>query len=211
MKVSALVFDLDGTLTDPSEGIANCVNHALAEHGHAPRSRADISAEIGPPLDFMLRKFIPDISDQEITQLVHSYRQRFNVVGYAENRLYDNIATVIPELRKTFKLGVCTSKPEAPARQVLDHFNLLNHFEFVSGGDIGVAKQSQLQSLLERGAINSEAVMIGDRNVDLIAAHNNQLRSAAVLWGFGRHEELQAESPALTLESVEQLVDCFKS
>jgi len=211
MKASTLVFDLDGTLTDPSEGIANCVNHALVEHGYSSRSVAEVSAEIGPPLDLMLSKFIPGISEQQIAQLVQSYRQRFNVVGYAENRLYDNIITVIPELRKTFKLGVCTSKPEAPARKVLEHFGLLQYFEFVSGGDIGVAKQSQLQNLLARGDIDQNAIMIGDRNVDLIAAHNNQLRSAAVLWGFGEFEELTAEKPALLLETVDQLVGCFQS
>ena len=114
-------------------------------------------------------------------------------------------------LRDTgFRLGVCTSKPEPAARKVLQHFSLLHHFEFVSGGDIGVAKQSQLKSLLDENVIDRDAVMIGDRSVDLTAAHNNQLKSIAVLWGFGSTTELAAEKPVMTLSNVGELLTSFE-
>ena len=212
MKVSTLVFDLDGTISDPSSGIIKCVNYALQRHGYATQSDEAISAEIGPPLDLMFRKFMPDITDDTINDLVFSYRERFATDGFAENRLYDGIPQAFQSLSDAgFRLGVCTSKPEPAARKVLEHFKLLHHFVFVSGGDIGVAKQSQLKSLLDQKTIDLQAVMIGDRSVDLTAAHNNQLKSVAVLWGFGSTAELAAETPALTLKSVEELVNSFES
>ena len=212
MKVSTLVFDLDGTISDPASGIINCVNYALQCHGLATQSDAAISAEIGPPLDLMFRKFMPDITNEVIDDLVISYRERFATDGFAENTLYTGMPQVLQSLCDAgFRLGVCTSKPEPAARKVLKYFALLHHFEFVSGGDIGVAKQSQLKRLLDENIIDHQAVMIGDRSVDLTAAHNNQLKSVAVLWGFGSTAELAAEKPALTLSKVDELLTSFKA
>lgn len=211
MKVSTLVFDLDGTISDPSSGIINCVNHALQSHGFAPQSNEAISAEIGPPLDLMFRKFMPQITDQTINDLVMSYRERFATDGFAENVVYDGMAESLQSLIDSgFRLGVCTSKPEPAARKVLAHFNLLQHFDFVSGGDIGIAKQSQLSGLLQNGSIDQNAVMIGDRSVDLKAAHNNHLRSVGVRWGFGSASELAAEKPEIILAKVEELLSTFQ-
>jgi len=211
MKVSTLVFDLDGTISDPSKGIIACVNHALEKQGLSTQSDEAISAEIGPPLDLMFRKFMPDITDKIIDDLVQSYRERFSTDGFAENTLYDGMPETLQALNDAgFRLGVCTSKPEPAARKVLQHFGLLQHFVFVSGGDIGVAKQSQLQKLLGQKTIDLNALMIGDRSVDLTAAHNNGLQSAAVLWGFGSEAELTAESPALVLAKVAELLTSFK-
>ncbi len=210
MKVSTLVFDLDGTLSDPSSGIVNCVNYAFSRCDLEARSEREISAEIGPPLDLMFRKFIPGITDSVIDQLVVFYRERFVSEGFAENYLYEGIAETISALKKSgFRLGVCTSKPERSARRVLEHFKLLHYFDFVSGGDIGIAKQSQLKDLLAANRIDKQAVMIGDRGVDLSAAHNNGLRAVAVLWGFGDRVELQAENPELILEKVGELESSF--
>ncbi len=210
MKVSTLVFDLDGTLSDPSSGIINCVNYALPRCGFATRTAQEISAEIGPPLDLMFKKFIPDITDDQIDELVVCYRERFVTDGFAENYLYDRIAETIDALTQSgFRVGVCTSKPEKSARRVLEHFELLQYFDFVSGGDIGIAKQSQLKELLENNVIDKQAVMIGDRGVDLIAAHNNGLRSVGVLWGFGDEAELKSEKPEFILSNVAELTRSF--
>jgi len=146
MKVSTLVFDLDGTISDPSSGIIKCVNYALQCHGLATQSDESISAEIGPPLDLMFRKFMPDITDRVIDDLVFSYRERFATDGFAENILYSGI-------------------PEA------------------------------FQSLRDAG----------------LAAHNNQLKSVAVLWGFGSAAELAAEKPAMTLSAVSELLTSFET
>ncbi len=210
MNVSMLVFDLDGTLSDPSSGIVNCVNHALQQCGYDERPADEISAEIGPPLDLMFNKFFPSITTAEIDRLVLAYRERFVAKGYAENVLYDGIADVLIMLHESgFRLGVCTSKPERSARMVLTHFNLLHHFEFVSGGDIGIAKQSQLAELLRNKLIDEHAVMIGDRGVDLSAGASNELRTVGVLWGFGSRQELAAEAPTLIIDKVTDLLTSF--
>lgn len=212
MNVSTLVFDLDGTLSDPSSGIVNCVNYALEKCGYPVQPAELINAEIGPPLDLMFGKFIPDITDSKMNDLVVAYRERFVVDGFSENYVYEGIADTIDALHKSgFRLGVCTSKPEKSARKVLQHFNLLHYFEFVSGGDIGIAKQSQLADLLKNQLIDKDAVMIGDRGVDLSAGRNNGLRTVGVLWGFGSRDELSAEEPALILQNVAELLTSFHS
>lgn len=212
MKVSTLVFDLDGTISDPSRGIINCVNYALEKCGFEPQSPEAISGEIGPPLDLMFNKFIPGISDNQMESMVAAYRERFVSEGFAENILYQGMQQTIASLHQSgFRLGVCTSKPERPARQVLEHFGLLHYFQFVSGGDIGIAKGSQLAELLANKVIDKNAVMIGDRGVDLIAGTSNQLRTVGVLWGFGNLEELSAQNPELVLQNVPELLTSFTS
>lgn len=210
MKVSTVVFDLDGTLSDPSVGIIRCVNHALQCNGYPTRSDAEISAEIGPPLDLMFNKFIPGIDLPAMQQLVSDYRERFGVHGYAENEMYAGIPEALQTLKtKGLRMGVCTSKPAPAAKRILEYFGISSYMEFVSGGDIGVAKQSQLEALLSAGSIDDRAVMIGDRGVDLSAAHNNGLRCAGVLWGFGMPDELHSESPEMVIQRVSDLPDCF--
>lgn len=210
MKVSTLVFDLDGTISDPSSGIVNCVHYALEKCGYPSQPAEKISAEIGPPLDQMFNKFIPDLTDVQMDELVAAYRERFVVDGFSENFLYDGIPDAMDALYTSgFRLGVCTSKPEKSACKVLDHFNLLHYYEFVSGGDIGIAKQSQLTELMNKKVIDGDAVMIGDRGVDLSAGRNNGLRTVGVLWGFGSREELIAEEPARILNSVDELLTSF--
>jgi len=212
MNVSTLVFDLDGTISDPSSGIVNCVNYALDKCGFERQSPESINAEIGPPLDLMFNKFIPGISNQQMESMVAAYRERFVAEGFAENFLYQGMAEAIYSLNWAgFRLGVCTSKPERSARRVLEHFGLLSYFEFVSGGDIGIAKGSQLSELLQEKVIDKDAVMIGDRGVDLVAGAQNGLRTVGVLWGFGGVDELTAENPELVLENVSDLMTSFTS
>lgn len=212
MNVSTLVFDLDGTISDPSSGIVNCVNYALGKCGFERQSPEAINAEIGPPLDLMFNKFIPGISELQMESMVAAYRERFVTEGFAENFLYQGMAEAIYSLNWAgFRLGVCTSKPERSARRVLEHFGLLSYFEFVSGGDIGIAKGSQLSELLQEKVIDKDAVMIGDRGVDLVAGAQNGLRTVGVLWGFGGVDELTAENPELVLENVSDLMTTFTS
>lgn len=210
MKVSTVVFDLDGTLSDPRVGIIRCVNHALECNGYPTRTDIEISAEIGPPLDLMFKKFIPGIDLPAIEKLVSDYRERFGVYGFSENQMYEGIPEALEELKtKGLRMGVCTSKPAPAAKRILEYFKISKYMEFVSGGDIGIAKQSQLEALLSEGNIDNRAVMIGDRGVDLSAAHNNDLRCAGVLWGFGLPEELNSENPEFLIQQVSDLPESF--
>jgi phosphoglycolate phosphatase len=193
---STLVLDLDGTISDPSLGIARCVNHALTTHGLQPAKPDAIREGIGPPLDAMFRRIAPGVTAADVSRLVATYRERYSDVGYAENTLYPDIATTLAGLKKAgLRLGVCTSKRRDFAVRILELFQIGQLFAFVDGGETGVSKDSQLEGLKNCGEIDSRAIMVGDRAVDISAASSNQLRSIGVLWGFGGRAELESESP----------------
>src|SRR3569623_820850 len=113
---ATLIFDLDGTLSDPFEGIARCYEHALATHGYPVAPRSELAKLIGPPLDDGMRKL--GVPDAEIPAVVATYRVRYSSHGYAENRVYDGIAEALATLGG--RLGVCTSKRDDFAERILE-------------------------------------------------------------------------------------------
>jgi phosphoglycolate phosphatase len=201
---STLIFDLDGTISDPLEGIAASYNHALAAHGYPTRTLDELATLVGPPLDHGFR--VLGVPEDQIVPIIATYRVRYSDRGYAENRLYDGIADALIRLHGT-RMGICTSKRADFAERILRMFGLRDHFAFVSGGDIGVTKTQQLADLLAAGAIDHDAVMIGDRAVDVEAAHTTGLTACGVLWGFGSRAELAAARPRYLLESPSELSD----
>lgn len=175
-KSATLIFDLDGTLTDPRLGIVRSMNHALRAHGLPMVSDELIVAEIGPPLDETFRKFVPPGSAVVFDSLVATYRERYASVGFSENAIYPEIPQAVAELAGSgWRLGICTSKRRDFAEKILSLFGLLEHFTFVDGGDIGITKDAQLVRLLSGGVVGDDAVMIGDRAVDIAAARANRV------------------------------------
>ncbi len=203
-----LIFDLDGTISDPKEGIVNSMNHALKRHGYGSRSSREIEKFIGPPLDQIFMELTGTKNTPAMQSLVRSYRERYADSGYCQNILYTGMETVLQELHKSGRvsLGLCTSKRVDFAERILDLFGLRHLFAFVNGGDVGIHKWQQLQGLLNDGIISDNSIMIGDRAVDLVAAHKNGLQSAGVLWGYGSVEELAAEKPAHIFSTPAQLL-----
>lgn len=164
---STLVFDLDGTLSDPADGILRSIHHALVAYGFAPLPSSAISQHIGPPLDQTFAA-ITGASADAVRELVATYRERYADVGYAENVLYPGIPEALAALvAQGCVLGVCTSKRADFAERILQLFGLRPSFAFVDGGDIGIPKAQQLQSLLATAAIGNGSVMIGDRSIDV--------------------------------------------
>lgn len=200
-----LLFDLDGTISDPIVGIWRSINYALEAFGFEPCSIQKISPFIGPPLDETFNSLTQDTS---ITgEIIAKYRERFSEFGFSENKLYPGIRKVITLLSDNkVSLGVCTSKRKDFAIKILHMFDLHDKFEIVSGGDIGIKKYHQIESLLSDNLIDQNTVMIGDRAIDLISAHNNGLKSVGVLWGYGSKNELEAESPTHILSKPSELV-----
>ena len=191
-----LLFDLDGTLSDPLEGIGRSLNHALAHFGYPTRPLAELARYIGPPLDVGFRELTGSNSAAHIDELVVRYRERYGDIGYAENTLYAGIPEMLASLRACgYRMGVCTSKRADFAEKILALFGLREHFDFVSGGEIGTPKWQQLGALCTNGLASTRSLMVGDRAFDMIAAHRNKLTAAGVLWGFGDQDELQAENP----------------
>jgi phosphoglycolate phosphatase len=208
MRVAALIFDLDGTLSDPVLGIGRSLNYALEAFGYRSLSGAEVSRYIGPPLDWAFRQMAPDASHDTVLAMIATYRERYADLGYAENTLYPGIADALAALSSDgVRMGVCTSKRREFAERILELFGLRHHFTFVNGGDVGVGKDDQLRALLDQGAIGPASTMIGDRAVDIEAARTNGLGAVGVLWGHGTKAELLRAVPDRLLESPWELTD----
>jgi phosphoglycolate phosphatase len=209
LKYDELVFDLDGTISDPKDGIVRSFNFALSAHGFASQDEEELSSFIGPPLDSTFKTLTNSDDPDLISSLVAKYRERYSDVGYAENVLYDGIPEALEQLSSVpgITMGICTSKRADFAERILELFGLRHFFSFVSGGDVGIEKWQQLQELNEQGVISQGSLMIGDRYIDLSAAHKNKMRSAAVLWGYGSLDELTQHEPAHILSSPCELAE----
>ncbi|UTV26753.1 HAD hydrolase-like protein [Photobacterium atrarenae] len=207
MSKDWLIFDLDGTISDPKDGIVRSFNYALQAFGMPARPEAEIAAYIGPPLDQTFIQLVGSHDPGLIQMLVAQYRERYAEIGYRENQLYPGIPSVLEQLAASeqYRFGVCTSKRADFAEKILEMFGLREQFEFVSGGDIGVEKWQQLEGLRREGVISQQAVMIGDRAVDITAGQRNGLQTAGVLWGYGSVEELSQVAPTYLFEQPAQL------
>jgi len=202
MAYDVLVFDLDGTLSDPKDGIVRSINHALASHGYGELPEKELVRYIGPPLDQTFARITRASETARIMSLVETYRERYASVGYSENTIYSGMRHILEKLVASgVELGVCTSKRRDFADMILEMFGIREYFRFVDGGDVGIHKWQQLEKLMRKGLVTQDSVMIGDRDVDIIAAHKNGMQAAGVLWGYGSAEELRNENPHYLLES----------
>lgn len=202
-----IVFDLDGTLTDPASGFVHCINYALTEHGLDEVAEDGLKKYIGPPLDSSFRDILKLGKTDDVNSFVGKYRERYSDVGYKENVIYEGIPEALVALKSLgLTMGVCTSKRTDFAELILDRFNIRNNFQFVNGADIGTSKKNQLRELYLQRQVNGRFIMIGDRGVDIDAAHRNNMRSIGVLWGYGTWHELDNADPHWMAESVEYLL-----
>jgi len=201
-----VVLDLDGTISDPLVGIGRSINYALSHFGYSPLALDQLAIHVGPPLDHAFKAITGVQSQTELNRFVSKYRERYAEVGYSENVLYPGIREALNSLSTAgVPLGLCTSKRVDFAENILEMFGLRPHFQFVNGGEIGIQKWQQIEDLLAQGKVTASSVMVGDRAVDVIAAHRNGLQAAGVLWGHGSRAELENERPTYLLASTEEL------
>ena len=201
-----MIFDLDGTISDPALGIGGSIDFALAHFGYPPIAQDQVSQFIGPPLDLSFRAITSSTSSNHIADLVAKYRERYGDVGYTENTPYPGISEALASLvYNGIPIGLCTSKRVDFAEKILQMFGLRDHFKFLSGGDIGIHKREQLASLRLEHTVAASSIMIGDRAVDVEAAQSNGLQSVGVLWGHGSLEELTAAKPDRLLTATNEL------
>ena len=207
-----ILFDLDGTLSDPLQGIGRSLNYALAHFGYPERELDDLKPCIGPPLDQSFRVLTGTDSDAHVRELIDKYRERYGDIGYAENTLYAGIPEALAALDAAgMPMGLCTSKRADFAERILDLFGLRQHFRFVSGGDVGIHKWQQIAGLVATGTVTSASLMVGDRDVDIDAGHRNGLAAAGVLWGFGSHAELSAGQPRYLFADPSELAQTLSA
>lgn len=203
------LFDLDGTLTDPGEGITRSVAYALSFFGIEVKDRTALYPFIGPPLVDSFSTFY-GFSPEQARQAVERYREYFSRQGIFENELYPGIKELLENLkRQGVRILLASSKPEVYARKILEHFQLLPFFDFVAAAtmdDTRSKKTDVVRYALESCGISPDrAVMIGDRHHDIEGAKDNTLESIGVLWGYGSREELSAAGATRLAESVPQL------
>lgn len=209
-RVSCWVFDLDGTLSDPIDGMVASFNHALSQFDLSLVDHLALKPHIGPPLEETFGLLSGSNDKAVISQLINVYREHYRESGYALNTVYDGILSMLDSLvNNGATLAVCTAKPKPVAEKVLSLHGLLNNFKFVSGGDVGISKSQQLETALDMKLLDRRAVMVGDRRYDMKAAQDNGLAGVGVLWGYGSQQELMEYSPRLLVERPQEIVELF--
>jgi phosphoglycolate phosphatase len=190
-----LFFDLDGTLTDPAQGITRCIAYALEQMGQPPVSQDVLESAIGPPLRATFSSLLHTADPEPVAAAVALYRERFVRVGMLENQVYEGIPELLADLAaRGSRCWVVTSKPWVYAEQIVQHFGLSPYFERVYGPELDGTRAAK--TVLIRHVLQQEALppggpwMVGDRGVDVEGAKANALTVVGVRWGFGKPGEL---------------------
>lgn len=213
-ELKYILFDLDGTLTDPGEGITNSVAYALKKYGIDVPDRASLYPFIGPPLYESFEVFY-GFSREQAEEAVEYYREYYRDKGIYENRVYDGIPEVLGALRdKGYKLVLATSKPEQFAKQILEHFHLDGYFTVTAGADMAgnrVRKADVISHALELcGAEPEECIMVGDREHDVKGAAEFDIPCIGVLFGYGSREELEGCGARWIAKTPENITDIME-
>ncbi|MGX1194570.1 HAD family hydrolase [Metabacillus sp. SLBN-84] len=210
MKPTLLLFDLDGTLSDPGEGITKSVQYSLLKMGIDETNLKKLEGFVGPPLQVSFAEHY-SFSEQEVERAVFYYRERFIEKGMFENKVYDGIHELLSGLEQVgYKLAVATSKPSVFAEEILRFFQIDQFFDLVAGSSLdgtGASKTEIIHSVMNHfpGVQKEEMVMIGDRKHDIIGAVNTGIGSIGVTYGYGSREELEEACPSVLVSSVEGL------
>ena len=191
--MTAIYFDLDGTLTDPKHGITRSIQYALRKLDHMAPPEDELTWCIGPPLRASLKKLLG--SDDLADKALSLYRERFADIGIFENEIYPGIEDTLSVLTGSDRrLFVATSKPHVYAERIIDHFKLRVYFERVFGSELDGRRSEKTDLLgyaLQTTRVDpSQAMMIGDRSHDMVGARNNGMTAVGVLYGYGSKEEL---------------------
>ena len=210
MAWETILFDLDGTVTDPKEGITKAVATALAHFG-IQADPDSLTAFIGPPLDESFREFY-GFTEEQCQQGIVKFREYFSRQGWAENVPYPGMAELLGELKAAGKkLIIATSKPEEFAVRILEHIGMAEYFHLICGAPMhdqqGARKAAVIREALRRGGVEdiSAAVMVGDRRHDVAGAHEVGLPCIGVLYGYGDRAEHEAAGAEVIAEDLEEL------
>ena len=208
---AAVLFDLDGTLTDPFVGISRSMKYALDTLGYPCPEPDALRTYIGPPLQVTFPKLLARDDPALVAEALRLYRERYADVGKFENVLIPGIPEAVAALAQDgYFLAVATSKLETYAREIVEHFGLLQHFSEVHGSQLDGSRADK--SALVAHIVGAEAldaartVMIGDRLHDIAGAISNRVASIGVLWGFGDRHELETAGAGWIADVPEQLV-----
>ena len=212
-----VLFDLDGTLTDPKQGITSCVQYALASIGIDEPELDNLEDFIGPPLkEHFMERY--NLDDEASAACVKKYRERYNPIGVYENKMYDGIDKVLETLKsRGMKLAIASSKPTILVNTVLEHFGLMKYFDVIAGSELDGTRTRKSDVIRyafglldEKGFAHERPIMVGDRKHDIIGAREAGIPCMAVAYGYGSMEELTSEHPDFIAKSVEDIADIIR-
>jgi len=205
-----IMFDLDGTITDPKIGITKSVAYALKYFGIEIDNLDTLRKFIGPPLKESFVEYY-GFSEHDANLAVEKYREYFGVTGLYENTVYCGMEKLLQNLRNHKKiLIVATSKPTVYAIKILEHFDLLKYFNFVAGSELNgdrTKKSEVIAYALEQNKIEdlTGVIMIGDREHDIIGAKKVSISSLGVLFGYGDRNELEKAGADFIADTVKEI------
>lgn len=205
----AILFDLDGTITDSGEGILNCAEYALAHFGLPIPDREAMRVFVGPPLRDTFYKF--GVPEDRLDEAVKVYRSRYIPVGIYENYPYEGIGEVLAKLKENgHKLYIATSKPEWMAHEVLGRFELKQYFDLIAGATMdGVRdkKEDVIAYLLEQTGDQEQAIMVGDTAFDVEGAAAHGIGTVGVSWGYGKVEDMENAGAVAIAHDMKELFE----
>jgi phosphoglycolate phosphatase len=212
VEIALVLLDLDGTLTDPYDGITRCVSYALEELGRPRLGQRELRSFIGPPLQDQFASL--GLDDSEVDRAVELYRERFRDVGLFENRVYDGIPEALAALAALpLRLALATSKPTPFAQRIVEHFGLDAHLDLVAGATLDGSRRTKadvIRFALTTLAVDpATAVMVGDREQDIVGARTMGLSSIGVTWGYAEPDELGTAGADQLAGTPQELVDAL--
>lgn len=208
-KIENILFDLDGTLTDPKAGIVNSIVFALNKLGIHENHFDELDSFIGPPLrESFLKRYT--LTNELADKAMLFYREYFSVKGIYENMIYPGVEEMLETLiTHNFQLYVATSKPTVYATEVLRHFNIKNYFKEIIGSNLDNTRTDKTEIISyiisTYGLQASSSIMIGDRKHDIIGAKNNSMKTIGVTYGYGSHEELLSVQPDFIVNNCREI------
>lgn len=209
-KYKMILFDLDGTLSDPKIGITKSVQYGLEKTGIFEPDLQKLECFIGPPLQDSFAEYY-HMNENDILKAIDYYRERFKEKGMFENELYPGIQAMLEYLKQAgHTLIIATSKPTVFSEQILKYFAIDRYFDQVVGSNLDGTRSSKTDIIdyilnLYRDYDQHDFVMIGDRKHDLIGAHNTGIDCIGVTYGYGSIDEIKGASPTYMVGSVEEL------
>ncbi len=211
IPVETVFFDLDGTLTDPFEGIGGSIRYALESLGAAVPDDDTLRSYVGPPL---MQTFRELVGEEQAGHALTLYRERFGFEGWMQNRPYEGIHEALASVRQAGRrLFVATSKPTIYAERIVEHFELDRFFDGVYGAELDGTRSNKselVRWIVGRVEPKGRAIMVGDREHDIIAGLDNMLGVIGVSYGFGTVGELRtagAEKIAKRPSEIPALID----
>ena len=206
-----ILFDVDGTLFDPYEGIANCIKYALNSIGIEENDEANLKSTIGPPLRKTFANYTDDADKIEF--LVAKYRELYRVTGIHQNAMYDGVTEMLKTLKeKGCIISVASCKPAELTTIILEEQGILEYFDFVAGATFDKKRDSKEEvieyAIKSLGIPDDElqyTIMLGDRDMDILGAHKHGIKAVGTLYGYGKENELSNAGADFLVNSPKEI------